>query len=286
MRRMAGACGSNSARWARRPRPRWRREPGSRSATCSPPRRRGSNSSKARAPRRRPWPMWSSASPWPMRMCVFHSAAKAWPVLTIRPVRPTREGTLARLTQVLGREFRDNALAGRGRTRGRAAVGLRRPADLASRQCAGAICLRQWPSGARPPDRWRHPRRLYGFPQRRPASEPRALRRMLRRISSMSTCIRPRRRCVSPIPACVRGLVIGALKQSLASALHRATPSHAPGGDAAIFAGEPAGAASVKIRAVAELGLARFARRAGWSWPRCGSKHFLRRRARRRRPRP
>ncbi len=51
--------------------------PGSKSATCSPPRRRGSNFSKARAPRRRRWPMWSSVSPWPMRMCVFRSAAKA-----------------------------------------------------------------------------------------------------------------------------------------------------------------------------------------------------------------
>ncbi len=49
------------------------------------------------------------------------------------------------------------------RARRRSPHGLRRPADLQSRQCANAICLCQRPAGARQAFRWRHSRRLSRF---------------------------------------------------------------------------------------------------------------------------
>ncbi len=61
-------------------------------------------------------------------------------------------------------------------------------------------------------------------------------------------------------PGLVRGLVVGALKQSLAEALHRATPSNAM---AAAQRFAQAAARFRAGRAAAKLGLARLARRAG-----------------------
>ena len=82
-------------------------------------------------------------------------------------------------------------------------------------------------------------------------------------------------------PGLLRGLVIGALKQSLASALHRATPSHAPAAmqrfSQARLLARPASSQNWDFRAspAAPDGLAE-----------SRVSDVLRRRARRRRPRP
>ena len=80
----------------------------------------------------------------------------------------TPEGRLRRIAQVMGAEFPENSIARRCEPRGR---GARRPCldpVLHARQRAAAICLCQWPSGARQADRGRHPRRF----RRRAAARP------------------------------------------------------------------------------------------------------------------
>ena len=71
------------------------------------------------------------------------------PVTLCRDAARARAGRLARLGDVLGADFRANAVADRSRARGRRHRGLRRPADADARQRARPISVRQRPAGAR-----------------------------------------------------------------------------------------------------------------------------------------
>ncbi len=89
---------------------------------------------------------------------------------------PGAPGRLARLADILGAEFRANAVEVRGERNGVDRRRLRGAADPHPRQCARAVSLRQRPAGARQaPDR-RGARRLCRLPAARPPSDRRAVR--------------------------------------------------------------------------------------------------------------
>ena len=103
-------------------------------------------------------------------------------------------------------------------------------------RCAGPISISSPPTGTRSP----------------PSSSTAI------RARSTSTSIRPRPKCAFATRGLVRGLVVGAIKQRLSEALHRATTHRRDGDDP-----RHASAAALAGRAVfAPLGLARLARRA------------------------
>jgi DNA mismatch repair protein MutL len=154
---------------------------------------------------------------------------------------PGVEGLLARLTQVLGREFRDNALAVDSEREGVRLWGF---AGLPTWHRANALAQYVFVNGRPVRDRQiagaiRAAYRDYLASDRHPSlalfvEAPPGL---------VDVNVHPAKAEVRfADPGLIRGLVIGALKQSLAGALHRATPSHAP---AALqkFAGSPLGGA-------------------------------------------
>ena len=122
-----------------------------------------------------------------------------------RPQRPApagrarraRKGRLPRLAAVLGAEFREQRAADRPGARGRAPVGLCRPADLFARQRRPPVSVRQRPAGARPAAAGRAARRLRRLPGPRPPPDRGALSRPRPDARSTSTSTRPRPRCAS-----------------------------------------------------------------------------------------
>jgi DNA mismatch repair protein MutL len=140
---------------------------------------------------------------------------------------PGVEGLLARLTQVLGRDFRDNALAVDSEREGVRLWGF---AGLPTWHRANALAQYVFVNGRPVRDRQiagaiRAAYMDYLSSDRHPSlalflESPPAL---------VDVNVHPAKAEVRfADPGLIRGLVIGALKQSLAGALHRATPSHAP----------------------------------------------------------
>ncbi|WP_294539946.1 DNA mismatch repair endonuclease MutL [uncultured Rhodoblastus sp.] len=140
---------------------------------------------------------------------------------------PGVEGLLARLTQVLGRDFRDNALAVDSEREG---VRLWGYAGLPTWHRANALAQYVFVNGRPVRDRQiagaiRAAYRDYLAADRHPS-----LALFLESPPAMvDVNVHPAKAEVRfADPGLIRGLVIGSLRQSLAGALHRATPSHAP----------------------------------------------------------
>ena len=97
---------------------------------------------------------------------------------------PGAAGRLARLADVLGADFRANAVEVQRRARRHRGRRLCRAADAQPRQLARAISVRQRPPGARQAADRRHPRRLCRLPAARPPSGRGAVRDACRRARS------------------------------------------------------------------------------------------------------
>ena len=83
---------------------------GSRRATCSPPRPRGSSSSNPIAPKRRPPPTWSGASRWPRPRCAFPSRPISAPASTGRPAGRAKRASPSGSARRSGDDFAANSL--------------------------------------------------------------------------------------------------------------------------------------------------------------------------------
>ncbi len=190
---------------ARSSRRRSARAPGSRCATCSTRRRRGSSSSRATAAEGEAIREVVRRLAMSRPDVAFTLAGEERAPVTWAAALPGAPGRLARLADILGAEFRANAVEMRGGRDGARGRGLRRAADAHARQFARPVSLRQRPAGARQaPDRRgaRAP-----MPTTCRATAIRSWRCSSRsiRARSTSTCIRPRPRCASAIPAsCAR----------------------------------------------------------------------------------
>ncbi len=104
---------------------------------------------------------------------------------------------LTRLGDVLGAEFRANAIAIRSEREGVRVDGFAGLPTLSRANSLGAVSGRQRPPGARQAADRRGARRLRRLSAARPPSAAGAHRRAARRARSTSTCIRPRPRCAS-----------------------------------------------------------------------------------------
>ena len=208
---------------------------GSRRAICSPPPRRGSSSSNPTAPRRWPRPTRSSGSRWPRRRSRFSFATDLGSGFDWPACGQGEAGFTERLRQALGDDFAANSVALDASREGAAAYRPGRPADLQPAERVPAVPVRQRAGGARQDARRRAARRLSRFPAPRPACGRGSVRRMR---SDASRRQRPSGQGGSALSR-RRGrprLIVGAIKQRLNEALHRASTT---GGTATILAMRP-----------------------------------------------
>ena len=112
---------------------------------------------------------------------------------------------LVRLGDILGADFRANAIAIEAEREGVRVVRLRRAADVVARQFARAISLRQRPPGARQAPGRRGARGLCRLSAARPPSLCWRCSSRSGRARSTSTCIRPRPKCASATAAWCAG---------------------------------------------------------------------------------
>lgn len=140
---------------------------------------------------------------------------------------PGVEGLLARLTQVLGRDFRDNALAVEAEREGVRLWGF---AGLPTWHRANALAQYVFVNGRPVRDRQIAGAIRAAYMDYLASDRHPSLALFLESPPSMvDVNVHPAKAEVRfADPGLIRGLVIGALRQSLAGALHRATPSHAP----------------------------------------------------------
>src|SRR5271165_1015654 len=140
---------------------------------------------------------------------------------------PDVEGLLARLTQVLGRDFRDNALAVEAE---RDSVKLWGFAGLPTWHRANSLAQYVFVNGRPVRDRQIAGAIRAAYMDYLSSDRHPSLALFLECPPRMvDVNVHPAKAEVRfADPGFIRGLVIGALKQSLASALHRATPSIAP----------------------------------------------------------
>jgi DNA mismatch repair protein MutL len=139
---------------------------------------------------------------------------------------PGVEGLLARLTQVLGRDFRDNALHVEAERDGVKLWGF---AGLPTWHRANSLAQYVFVNGRPVRDRQIAGAIRAAYMDYLSADRHPSLALFLECPPHMvDVNVHPAKAEVRfADPGFIRGLVIGALKQSLASALHRATPSHA-----------------------------------------------------------
>ena len=136
----------------------------------------------------------------------------------------SRDGLLARLTQVLGREFRENALTVEAERNGVRLWGF---AGLPTWHRANALAQYVFVNGRPVRDRQIAGAIRAAYMDYLSSDRHPSLALFLDcPANSLDVNVHPAKAEVRfADPGLIRGLVIGALKQSLASALHRATPS-------------------------------------------------------------
>jgi len=136
----------------------------------------------------------------------------------------SRDGLLARLTQVLGREFRENALTVEAERNGVQLWGF---AGLPTWHRANALAQYVFVNGRPVRDRQIAGAIRAAYMDYLSSDRHPSLALFLDcPANSLDVNVHPAKAEVRfADPGLIRGLVIGALKQSLASALHRATPS-------------------------------------------------------------
>ena len=136
-------------------------------------------------------------------------------------------GMLERISQVLGKEFPENAIAIDAMRDGVRLIRLCRHSCIQSRQQPAPICLCERPARPRQADLGCYTRRLCRCDFARPASGRRAFPQSRSGSWSTSMCIRPKPMCASAIPGWCGGLIVGAIREALGQSGIRAATSGA-----------------------------------------------------------